>query len=99
MAEPIMPAPPEEVLATEDRTRTRAAVSSWLAAILTLAGAVISGKVTFSDGEKADWYLDQTGRLGLGPQKQGYRPPASDVQRGRNRGHASLVPPDKINVR
>src|SRR5438034_1897440 len=25
-------------------------------------GAVVSGKVTFSDGQKADWYLDQTGR-------------------------------------
>jgi hypothetical protein len=47
---------------------------------ITRPGAVISGKVTFSDGQKAVWYLDQTGRLGLGPEKQGYRPPASDVQ-------------------
>jgi hypothetical protein len=43
-------------------------------------GALVSGKVTFSDGNRADWYLDQSGRLGLAPQKQGYRPPASDVQ-------------------
>jgi hypothetical protein len=43
-------------------------------------GAVISGKVTFSDGKKADWYIDQTGRLGLAPQEAGYRPPAADVQ-------------------
>jgi hypothetical protein len=43
-------------------------------------GAVVSGKVTFSDGNKADWYIDQTGRLGLAPQQQGYRPPAADVQ-------------------
>lgn len=43
-------------------------------------GAVVSGKVTFSDGKKADWYLDQTGRLGLAPQEAGYRPPAADVQ-------------------
>ena len=35
---------------------------------LTRAGAVVSGKVTFSDGNKADWYIDQTGRLGLAPQ-------------------------------
>ena len=47
---------------------------------LTRAGAVVSGKVTFSDGKKADWYIDQTGRLGLAPQEAGYRPPASDVQ-------------------
>ena len=43
-------------------------------------GAVVSGRVTFSDGQKAEWYLDQTGQLGLAPQQQGYRPPASDVQ-------------------
>lgn len=43
-------------------------------------GAVVSGKVTFSDGNKAEWYLDQAGRLGLAPQQAGYRPPAGDVQ-------------------
>jgi hypothetical protein len=43
-------------------------------------GAVVSGKVTFSDGVKADWYLDQSGRLGLGPQKAGYRPSAPDIE-------------------
>ena len=43
-------------------------------------GTVVSGKVTFTDGNTADWYLDQMGRLGLAPQKQGYRPPAADVQ-------------------
>ena len=44
------------------------------------ARAIVSGKVTFSDGQTADWYLDQTGRLGLSPKLAGYRPPASDVQ-------------------
>lgn len=43
-------------------------------------GAVVSGKVTFSDGNRAEWYLDQTGRLGLVADKQGYRPPPADVQ-------------------
>jgi hypothetical protein len=43
-------------------------------------GAIVSGKVTFSDGQKADWYLDQTGRLGVVPAQQGYKPPAADVQ-------------------
>jgi hypothetical protein len=43
-------------------------------------GAVVSGKVTFSDGNRAEWYLDQSGRLGLVPQQPGYRPPAGDVQ-------------------
>ena len=43
-------------------------------------GAIVSGKVVFSDGNRAEWYLDQTGRLGLVPQQAGYRPPAADVQ-------------------
>ncbi|HXF11095.1 MAG TPA: hypothetical protein VN625_09945 [Desulfuromonadaceae bacterium] len=43
-------------------------------------GAVVSGKVTFSDGQKADWYLDQMGRLGVVPSQQGYKPSAADVQ-------------------
>lgn len=43
-------------------------------------GAIVSGKVTFSDGQKADWYLDQTGRLGVVPAQQGYKPSQADVQ-------------------
>ncbi len=43
-------------------------------------GAIVSGKVTFSDGQGADWYLDQTGRLGLVPKQTGYKPNAADVQ-------------------
>lgn len=45
---------------------------------VTRPNAMISGKVTFSDGQKADWYLDPMGRLGILPEKQGYRPPQSD---------------------
>jgi len=41
--------------------------------------AMISGKATFSDGEKAEWYIDPMGRLGLDPQKPGYRPSEQDV--------------------
>lgn len=47
---------------------------------LTRPGALVSGKVKFSDGMNADWYLDQTGRLGVVPQQQGYKPSAPDVQ-------------------
>lgn len=43
-------------------------------------GTLVSGKVKFSDGMSADWYLDQTGRLGVIPQQQGYKPSAADVQ-------------------
>jgi hypothetical protein len=47
---------------------------------LAIPGAVVSGKVTFSDGNSAAWHLDQMGRLGLSPQQTGYRPPAADLQ-------------------
>lgn len=43
-------------------------------------GAMVSGKVHFSDGQIAEWYFDQAGRLGLVPQQTGYRPSAADLQ-------------------
>jgi hypothetical protein len=43
-------------------------------------GAVVSGNVTFSDDKTADWYLDQSGRLGLVPKVKGYQPSPADVQ-------------------
>jgi len=46
---------------------------------LTLPGALVSGKVTFSDGETGVWVLDQTGRPGLDPDTAGYRPSQEDI--------------------
>lgn len=46
---------------------------------LTLPGAMVSGKVSFSDGETAIWMLDQTGRPGLDPDTAGYRPTQEDI--------------------
>lgn len=42
-------------------------------------GAAVSGKVTFSDGKGAEWYLDQMGRLGLASKEQGYKPSEEDL--------------------
>ena len=42
-------------------------------------GTVVSGKVTFSDGQTADWYLDQMGRMGVVPVQKGYKPSQADV--------------------
>ena len=47
---------------------------------LTLPGAMVSGKVTFSDGETGVWMLDKTGRPGLDPDTEGYRPTAEDIK-------------------
>ena len=42
-------------------------------------GTMVSGGVTFSDGKGAQWYLDQTGRLGIVAKEQGYRPSQPDL--------------------
>jgi hypothetical protein len=63
--EPEAPVPTGKVTVTMDQ--------------ITRAGAMISGRVTFSDGENAGWYLDQMGRLGLDASKPGYRPSQKDV--------------------
>ena len=42
-------------------------------------GTVASGNVTFTDGQGAEWYLDQNGRLGLMPKQKDYRPSQQDV--------------------
>lgn len=43
-------------------------------------GAMVSGKVTFSDGENATWMIDQYGRPGLDPTTPGYRPSPEDIE-------------------
>lgn len=42
-------------------------------------GAVVSGRVTFSDGKGGAWLIDQMGRPGLIPDQQGYRPSQQDI--------------------
>ena len=46
---------------------------------LALPGALVSGKVEFSDGETAIWMLDQSGRPGLDPDTAGDRPSQPDI--------------------
>lgn len=54
------------------------------------AGAVASGEVTFSDGTRAKWLLDQMGRLALDGVKPTYRPPAQDIQEFQVQLHSLL---------
>lgn len=42
-------------------------------------GAIVSGRVTFSDGKGGAWLIDQMGRPGLIADEQGYRPSQADV--------------------
>jgi hypothetical protein len=42
-------------------------------------GTVMSGDVQFSDGQTAQWQVDQMGRLGLIPAVKGYQPSEDDI--------------------
>ena len=42
-------------------------------------GAMASGSVVFSDGEKKSWTIDQFGRLALSGGAEGYKPSEEDV--------------------
>lgn len=68
--EPVKPEPTGTVTVTMDQ--------------LALPGALVSGKVTFSDGETGIWMLDQTGRPGLDLDTPGYRPVQEDIVEFQN---------------
>lgn len=44
-----------------------------------IPGVIASGDVTFSDGVRGKWLIDQSGRPGLAEFPEGYRPPQTDV--------------------
>lgn len=87
-ASPIAPATAGVLAPAADAasaTPTAAAAAPALGAVklsvdtLARPGTVVSGKVTFSDGQTADWYLDQMGRMGVVPAQKGYKPSQVDV--------------------
>lgn len=43
------------------------------------AGALVSGKATFSDGNTIQWFMDQMGRFGMRGPAPGYQPPPADI--------------------
>ena len=46
---------------------------------ITTPGAMVSGRVTFSDGENGRWMIDQMGRPSLDPETAGYQPTHDDL--------------------
>ena len=71
-------AAPEPVVEDEPQATGDGGVSVTVDEIA-VPGALVSGKVTFSDGEKAVWMLDQMGRPSLDPDTAGYRPSEEDI--------------------
>jgi len=47
---------------------------------VTRPGAMISGKVTFANGKRSEWVLDQLGRLGVIPGEDGYKPGPAELR-------------------
>jgi hypothetical protein len=76
---PAAAAPTEAVPGPAESVPTRGGISVTVDK-LARPGALVSGNVTFTDGQQAGWYLDQTGRLGVVPKQQGYKPSPGDVQ-------------------
>lgn len=76
------PEPQAQTPATPPPTTAPAGTARVAVSVDQLArpGAVVSGKVTFTDGNEASWYFDQSGRLGLSPKVAGYRPSPEDLQ-------------------
>jgi hypothetical protein len=80
---PKVAAPPPAAASTAPETIPAPAATGGQVAVtvdqIAKPGAMVSGGVTFSDGMTADWYLDQTGRLGLVAKQPGYKPSPTDI--------------------
>ena len=76
---PADPAPAPEPLPPSDTASDGASGIKIKMDDLAIQGAMVSGKVTFTDGKTAAWYIDQMGRLGMRAPEPGYQPPPNDV--------------------
>jgi hypothetical protein len=74
-------AAPEEAAAPAAAAPTAQGAGAVTVEVDTIAQphAMVSGHVTFSDGEKADWYIDHQGRPGMAARTPGYRPTPQDI--------------------
>lgn len=71
--------PPEQVPVGEEGELPPSGIEVVLDKLV-VPGAMVSGQVRFSDGEKARWMIDNQGRFGLDPATQGYKPSDEDIQ-------------------
>lgn len=79
-ADPAAPAPPSTLLDEHGQAPAgKAGAVTVSLDDLAIPGTLISGKVTFSDGQNGRWYLDEMGRLGFEGATPGYRPSEEDL--------------------
>lgn len=77
-AEEDQPATPPAGTQEEAQTPPASGVSLSVDAVQ-IPGVIASGDVTFSDGVRGKWLIDQSGRPGLAEFPEGYRPPQADM--------------------
>jgi len=76
--QPLGPVGAGNELPPEAAPAGQGSVSVSVAAV-TPPGMLVAGTVTFSDGKQSEWYLDQTGRLGLNPTDPDHKPSEADL--------------------
>ena len=79
LEEPVVEEAPAEAPAPDAPTAQGAGVVTVEVDTIAQPHAMVSGHVTFSDGEKADWYIDHQGRPGMAARTPGYRPTPQDI--------------------
>jgi hypothetical protein len=79
LEEPAVEEAPGEAAAPDAPTAQGAGVVTVEVDTIAQPHAMVSGHVTFSDGEKADWYIDHQGRPGMAARTPGYRPTPQDI--------------------
>jgi hypothetical protein len=77
--EPAAEATVEEGAADPAAAATAGAVSVEVDTIAR-PGMIVSGHVKFSDGQIADWFIDEAGRPGMSARVPGYRPTDNDMR-------------------
>lgn len=88
LKDPVVPAPEQpageetaEAQEATDVAGNQTGTVSVTTDTIARPGAMISGRVTFSDGQTGMWHLDQFGRFNLIPPVPGYKPSEEDVQK------------------
>lgn len=82
--EPKKEEPVAEAVAEEPVTDGAAPAAAGAVSVevdtLARPGMIVSGHVKFSDGQIADWFIDEAGRPGMSARVPGYRPTESDMR-------------------
>ena len=79
--EPAAAADPNQVSADADATLVDSGPGGVSVSVdaVQRPGAMLSGSATMGDGETLQWQIDQMGRLGLVPPREGYQPSEADL--------------------